>query len=111
PHGVQFPPGRWQFLAPARPAGPPMAIPPPPPGELPQVSTQLSLPVGTHTVLAQYLGDGSYDPSPTTPDVFNSQIVKVSAATGNATQTTLTGNNDNPIVAQLVNYTIKVSSA
>ncbi len=109
--GVQVPTGSMQFFDNGSPLGPPVVMPPPPPGELPQVSTQLSLPVGTHTVMVQYLGDGNYDPSPTTPDDFNSQIVTVSAATGNATQTTLIAANDNPIVAQLVNYTIKVSSA
>ena len=102
--------GSVQFFDNGSPLGAPVPLTALP-GLRPSASVQFSLPVGTHTVLVQYLGDAHYAPTSTVPDVFNSRTVTVVGSSGAATQTSVTASNNTPVAAQIVNYTVTVTSA
>jgi pro-kumamolisin-like protein/Big-like domain-containing protein len=108
---VVAPTGNVQFFDNGSPIGAPVAIASDVPGITPSASFQVALPVGVHTVLAQYLGDTHYAATSLTPDIFNSRTVTVVAGAGAATQTMLTASTSAPVAGQIVNYSATVTSA
>lgn len=99
------PTGTIQFTDGGALLGQPISLPTPLPETNPEVSYQVSLAAGSHTISATYSGDSNYNPGP----ALNSIAVTVSSAVGNPTQTTLSGGSSSSTVGDIVNYTVSVS--
>jgi large repetitive protein len=109
--GPVLPTGTVQLSDNGTPVGSPVAIAPPASNQTPQADLVVSsLAVGSHILLAQYLGDSVYNASSTTPDIFDSVTVTVTPASGAATQTTVTPSTNSIPLNQPVNFTVVVKA-
>lgn len=105
------PTGNVQFFDNGSPLGTPTPIAPTVPGTTPTASFQATLPVGTHTLLVQYLGDSHYAATSLVADIFNSTTVTVVTGSGASTQCVITASTNSPVAGQTTNYTVTVTSS